>query len=245
MDADRCLDVVRTESGRLADAGRRFPAAQVVGCPGWDVQDLVGHLGAAQAWVTAKLHGDESLGVHRGGWSPPPPDDGDWGAWLDGITALLVEALATVAADTTFESWAGVQPVAFWQRRMAQEAAVHRWDGESATGPAADPVPVDVATDGIDELLAWFLPLLLDRRKLAGLDGWTMHLAPDDAAPVWRVEVEPTGVSVGEGGGGADVAVRGSASDLLLWLWNRPTEGGLAFDGDEELATQWRHVLHV
>jgi hypothetical protein len=127
---------------------------------------------------------------------------------------------------------------------MAQEVAVHRWDGEAAAGTPR-PVPVDVAADGIDELLAWFLPLQVDRRALTGMEPWSLAIDPDDAEPSWRVEISPTGVSVGEGVGATDLTVRGSASDLLLWGWNRPTQSGLVFDGDEGLATRWEQVLHV
>jgi uncharacterized protein (TIGR03083 family) len=244
MDAARCLEVVRTDSAALADAGRRFPSAQVVACPGWDVQDLLGHVGAVQGWVTQKLLGDPYLQRFRGSWTPPPPEDDDWPAWLERISDALVDVLATVPAETSFESWAGDQPVAFWQRRMAQEVAVHRWDGEAAVG-TPPPIPVDVAADGIDELLSWFLPLQVDHRALTTMDPWSLGIDPDDAEPSWRVEASPTGVSVGEAAGAADLTVCGAASDLLLWGWNRPTEAALTFEGDEAKALLWEQVLHI
>lgn len=244
MDPDRCLEVLRTDSAALAAAGRRFPAAQVVACPGWDVQDLVAHMGAVQGWVTAKLEGDPTLGPVRRGWSPPPPDDDDWPRWFEQVTERLVDRLVGLPEDTAFESWAGVQSVPFWRRRMAHEVAVHRWDGEAAGGPAQE-IAVDVATDGIDELLALFLPLQLDRQAIATMEPWSMVLDPLDAEATWRLQVEPTGVSVAEGAGSADVVVQGSACDLLLWCWNRPTDAGLTFEGDEDRARQWNDVLHV
>lgn len=244
VDADRCLAVVRADSAALAEAGRRFPAAQVVACPGWDVQDLIGHVGAVQAWVTQKLLGDPSLGTYRGDWTPLPPDDGDWPTWLEQRAAALVDTLATVDPATAFVSWAGEQPVGFWQRRMAQEVAVHRWDGEAAAGRPA-PIPVDVAVDGIDELVSWFLPLQVDRRAIATMEPWSLSIDPDDAEPSWRIEVSAAGVSVAEGAGPVDVTVRGAASDLLLWGWNRPSQAGLAFVGDEHVAAHWEQVLQV
>jgi uncharacterized protein (TIGR03083 family) len=244
MDPERCLEVVRTESSLLAEAGRRVPTAPVVACPGWDVQALVGHVGAVQGWVTAKLHGDPTLSRFRGDWTPPPPADGDWPGWFGAITDRLIEALATLPAETSFDSWAGDQPVAFWQRRMAQEVSVHRWDGEAAVG-APSPIPVDVAADGIDELLSWFLAKQVDRRAIATMAPWSMTIDPVDAAPSWRVQVEPAGVSVAEGAAASDVVVQGSASDLLLWCWNRPTQAGLTFEGDGGKAEQWNDVLHV
>jgi uncharacterized protein (TIGR03083 family) len=244
LDPDRYLEVVLADTAALADAGRRFPAAQVVACPGWDVEELIGHVGAVQGWVTLKLLGDPSLRRHRGAWTPPPPEDGDWPSWLVAISERLVEVLSTLPVETAFESWAGEQPVPFWQRRMAQEVTVHRWDGEAAAG-APNRIPVDVATDGIDELLVWFLGLQVDRTTLAATAPWSITFDPDDAEASWRVEVSATGVSVAESGGPSDLTVRGGASDLLLWGWNRPTQVGLAFDGNEAKAALWAEVLHV
>lgn len=244
MDLDRCLEVVQAESSALADAGRMGLAPPVAACPGWTVEDLIAHVGAVQGWVTAKLDGTPGLAAHRDGWSPPAPEDGDWPGWLSGISATLCAQLAASDPAHTVETWAGVQPIAFWYRRMAQEVAVHRWDGEAAHGTQS-PIAADVAVDGIDELFSLFLPLWVDRRALAADPAWALALETLDGGAAWRLELEPVGVSITDSGGDADLTVQGTASDLLLWLWNRPTSMALTLHGDADLAGRWRHLLHV
>jgi uncharacterized protein (TIGR03083 family) len=244
MDPDRYLEVIRTEAAALASAGRQGLTEPVATCPGWSVQDLIAHTGAVHGWVTAKLEDVPGLTVHRGGWSPPPPDDGDWAAWLEAIAGRLVDALAAADPGRTLDTWAGVQPVAFWHRRMAQETTVHRWDGEAAVSQAS-PIAADVAVDGIDELFSLFLPLRVDRRALAADPPWVMALETLDGGAAWRLELEPVGVSIVDSGGESDLAVQGTASDLLLWLWNRRGADDLTLHGDAALAERWRHVLQV
>ncbi|WP_200815726.1 hypothetical protein [Nocardiopsis sp. JB363] len=43
-------------------------------------------------------------------------------------------------------------------RRMAQETMVHAWDGLDAIG-RSEPLPADMAADGVDEFLTYFLGL--------------------------------------------------------------------------------------
>ena len=74
---------------------------------------------------------------------------------------------------------------------------MHRWDAEAATGTPA-PIDPDLAEDGIDEFLTFFVD-------------------PEEPPGV-AVEVSESGRRY-ELGSGATVG--GSASDLLLVLWRR------------------------
>jgi len=105
---------------------------------------------------------------------------------------------------------------------MAQETLVHRLDVELAAG-GAGPVDVALAVDGIDELADTFLTHA-ERRGITGR-GETVHLhATDDDLPAggeWTFTFHEAGVDVARTHGKGDMAVRGPASELLLFAWNR------------------------
>ena len=79
----------------------------------------------------------------------------DW--YRDQADDMLAALDASQPGDPCW-NWTGADFTAAWVlRRQAHEAAVHRWDAEAVAG---DPMAIDVdlAVDGIDELLDVFLP---------------------------------------------------------------------------------------
>lgn len=232
--ARRCpldhLHHVREESRRLLDvAVHGDPQAPVTSCPGWTVTDLLGHVGVVQ-----RFHGGH---LDRGTTEPPtaprptPPDEGLAG-WVADGTAALLDALARLGRDAPAWNFAGAQPMttAFWHRRMALEAAVHRWDVEEARGVAGTVDPA-LAVSGIEEVAEVWIPL---RRSRAAGDG----------APTGAVRLEVTDVGeirtalVGEAsaGAGADAVLRGPAQRLLLVLWGRLPLDAVEVEGDRTVA---------
>jgi uncharacterized protein (TIGR03083 family) len=122
------------------------------------------------------------------------------------------------------------QTVSFIRRHQVQEAAVHRWDIQFAARNAADPIPPEVASDAIDEVLAVTLPWGVDDdRPLSG----TVHIHCTDTEGEWFIE--PDG-SVQRAHRKGDVALRGPASDLLLVAFKRVGLERLEVFGDESLA---------
>ena len=110
----------------------------------------------------------------------------------------------------------------------------------SATGAAA-PIERDLALDGIDEVFELFVPRLGDR--LAG-GGESLHLhATDEGLPEgageWTISFPPEGPACERGHAKGDAAVRGSASDLLLLLWNRVPRSRLEIFGDAAVLDFW------
>jgi uncharacterized protein (TIGR03083 family) len=203
-------------------------SAPVAGCPGWDLRQLVVHLGRTHRWATAALRSTEQPAY------PPRPDDGRLAPWFAEGGAALVRALRSV--DPARPCWSfspGTGTAAFWVRRQAHETAVHRWDAQHALG-RADPLDACLAADGLDEVARVFYPRQVATGRREPL-GTAVTLRPDDAG-------EP--VVLGEGTPVADVS--GPAEDLLLALWRRRPgddlvrDGTLRVDGDRDAAL---HVL--
>jgi uncharacterized protein (TIGR03083 family) len=86
-------------------------------------------------------------------WPPPWPSDQDRLAWFGDAHQRLLNVLKTVdPAAPSWTWWPPDQTAGFWVRRMAQETAIHRVDGQGASGGVTS-VDAELAIDGIDELL--------------------------------------------------------------------------------------------
>jgi uncharacterized protein (TIGR03083 family) len=222
------LDHLRRSSGSLAATAAASLDAAVPGCPGWDVADLAYHVGRVDDFWTAMATGGDPEQYAR----PPQPPDDEVVAWFTAQADRLADTLA--AADPTAPAWSfwGMRDVAFVRRRIAHETAVHAWDATDAAGSRA-PIDAALAVDGIDEYFEIFVPLQAGRPTEPVT---TVHLHATDADGEWLVSVGGGRFEVERSHAKGDVAVRGSASDLLLLLWNRIdlAADGLAVFGDEQ-----------
>ncbi|MEU8266782.1 maleylpyruvate isomerase family mycothiol-dependent enzyme [Sphaerisporangium sp. NPDC049002] len=241
---DHC-SAFEAELGRFAGVVENAdPAAKVPTCPGWTIAKLLKHVGITHRWaehlVRHPVH--EPLPT-RDVPVTLPDDDTGYPGWLAAGGASLVRTLREADGDTPVWAWGIDQHVRFWSRRMLHEGTVHRADVEIALGrePAIDS---RVATDGVDELLGnlsvatWVAASL----KELGGDGEVLHFhATDTADGEWMVTLGPEGFSARHGHGKGDVAVRGTASDLLLLLYGRLAPEGGRFEvfGDRELLGRW------
>ena len=115
---------------------------------------------------------------------------------------------------------------------------MHRVDAQLAVG-ATEPVAADMATDGIDELLTMIQAFA--NPALVG-SGETLHFHCTDVEGEWLVRMGADGVQVEREHAKGDVAARGGASDLLLWLEGRATLEPIDVFGDEALLTRWRSL---
>jgi uncharacterized protein (TIGR03083 family) len=155
----------------LADAADRTDLdAPVPTCPGWRLRDLLKHTGYVHRWAARYVADGQ---VRRTPRAKEPellrdgPADAALRGWFREGHAHLVTVLESAAPD--LECWTFLEapsPLAFWARRQAHETTIHRVDaqlaaagtaGESPDAPGAvDPVPPELAADGIDELLMGF-----------------------------------------------------------------------------------------
>jgi uncharacterized protein (TIGR03083 family) len=249
LSPESYLDHLRTEAGRLSDVARQSDlAADVPTCPGWTIADLVGHCADVYA---------HKIQILRLGRAPSPDErvEPPTGAavldYHDQQVADLVEELKQRGPAVPAYTWfPGESTTGFWFRRMAQEALVHRVDGELAAGQTIGSVDPVLAADGVDEVLSWFAghPGVLAHSASrvgsagevyvdAGDHAFVIEL-PDDGH-VLR-EVDPL-----EGDPDAAATISGAAGDLDLFLWGRPTSGPVAEAGDRDVLERLFSRLHL
>jgi uncharacterized protein (TIGR03083 family) len=237
---ERYLELVESDTQRLASVARRGLDTEVPTCPGWLVRDLVLHTATVYQHKIASTR----LGTAptEAEWPPPPPE----GDPVDHLEATLREMLTLFrerGPESPSATWLPEdQTVGFWYRRMAHEAAVHRVDAEAAFDEIT-PIDPELAVDGVDEILQLFLGGDWTNQPD---DGWR-GISPDAGAgrvteviagdQTWRVTLHPDRVDVVEGPGEAVATVGGPPSDVMLWLWRRiPTEL-VEVAGDTEAVT--------
>jgi uncharacterized protein (TIGR03083 family) len=157
----------------------------------------------------------------------------------------LADTLAEAGPDEPVWNWSVNQPkvAAFWPRRMAQETAVHRYDAQAAAGTVA-PIDTALAVDGIDELLDVFLTARATWLPETAVLTGSLHFHCTDAEGEWLVRINDGVVDVVRDHAKGDAAVRGSASDLLLFGWNRidAASTGLETFGDEAVLASWQQL---
>jgi uncharacterized protein (TIGR03083 family) len=222
----------------LAAAERAGLDAPVPHCPGWDVRRLVRHVGKVFERTTIVVRENLDGPPDRERFSRFPEDGGAF----DRFREVLAETVDTLrAADPSSPAWnftSEEQFVSFWPRRMANEIAIHRWDAEEATGtPAA--VGAERAVDGIDELLTRMLPYWAAHAEVE-VHG-SVHLHCTDTEGEWLTVLDGADVTTTREHAKGDLAVKGPASSLFLWAWNRVPvgESGLESFGDDALLERW------
>jgi hypothetical protein len=74
----------------------------------------------------------------------------------------------------------------------------------------------------------------------------TLHLHATDVEGEWLVRLGEDGVTFTLGHAKGDVALRGTAEDLLLWCWNRvPVDERFEVFGDASLLEAWRATVVI
>ncbi len=222
------LATVPNSSAELAQAARQAGLeASVPSCPDWDVERLVRHTGSVLRLVGKVV---ETGGPVDGRTLPRPPAGDLVLQWFEEMGASTVAALAAREPGDELWNWAGQPPlVAFWQRRMAHEVAIHGADAALAAGrqPA---IGAGLAADGLDELLTVLLPAKISAgaTDLEGLGSIHVHCTDTDGE--WLVTPTGAGAEVTRAHAKGDAALRGPAADLLLRLCNRGNGGEVLGD---------------
>lgn len=237
------LDENRAFSELLRDADESVP---VPTCPGWTLGQLLRHVGRGDRWAAeiVRNRAEEFLDPRSVEGGKPPPDPADAVSWLRGGAQRLVDALASTGAETPVWTFLGPRAANWWVRRRLHETAVHRADAALALGREFALKP-EVAADAITEWLERVAiqagtngPLPLDDRS-------TLHLHATDPglgeAGEWTVGVDGGKVAWSHEHGKGSVALRGTATDLLLAILRRVPVGdtGIELFGDDAVWGIW------
>lgn len=248
MENARFLECLARDYRRMHDVIRGLDmSAAVPSCPDWTVKDLVEHTSRVYLHKVAATE----LGREPDDW---PPDLSGFAtpiAAFEDAYARLTNMFATHDPSDHSGTWYEPdQTVGFWIRRMAQETVIHRRDAELA---ADDPTPADVelAIDGIDELLECFVSYPTKtwndecRPFLEPADGDTLLVDAGNAS--WLAAIHTSGVEVTRPDAVDDATVRvsGAPSDVLFWLWNRhaSADGDVEVVGDPPALERLRNLL--
>jgi len=238
LSHERYLEAIEKESAALLDAARGNLGAPVPSCPEWNMSDLLGHLGEVHRFWNEMA--GRALTNPRDSEDHNPPEGVDLIEWFGEGPGLLVSTLADADLEQPMWSWSPVKKVGFVPRRMAQETAVHRWDAQNAVGDPSD-IDADLAADGIDELMYVWLPA---QAALEEPPKTSVHIHTTDADGEWLavLDNEP---SVTREHAKGDVALRGPASDVLLYLWHRLDASSVEILGNAAVLEQFRSIFDL
>jgi uncharacterized protein (TIGR03083 family) len=228
VDPARRLESIADDARRIAEAVRAHPEGRVATCPDWSGTDLLAHLCGVARQVVGLCTGRAERGTPA---LTVPPDEADRA--YDADLAHLIATLRDTPPEAAAPNWSvAAQTASFWQRRMVHEFAVHRWDADTLRAQEPDPVPVDVADDGISE----FFDVVVATAFARGL-------APPAHATL-VLEATDTGVRREQHlpGPGPVTTLRGTTSDLLLALWRRRDPLAHHVDGPRGPLEQWPSI---
>lgn len=252
------IAVVAAEGQKFAEAARRGPwEAQVAGCPGWNLRDLVRHLSEIHLWAAANVARRPGAKLDlddRSELIEPWPDLAVFWPADDELidhylrtNANLVRVLESAPPDLDAPTFLPApSPLAMWARRQAHETSVHRFDAESATGIASGFDPV-FAADGVSELLYGFYDGVSRPagREFPVEGDRTMHVQAQDTDDHWYLTIGRQSITRPTAGEPVELTVTSTSSDLYLALWNRGDDSTISVTGDRALLDLWHAYTGV
>lgn len=247
LSFERYVDVITTSASRMISTVERAGFdAEVVTCPTWDGRALIAHQAMVHRWATANLRGEDTSALPNQTTIRETIDD--LGAYfregLDGLVTALRDAPADLEALVFLND--APPPKTFWARRQAHENTIHMVDAFSAVAgrvptAAGVAIDVDVALDGIDELLCGFFTR--GRSKIFDGTEYDVDVVPVDSDRRWTVHVAERLTAIADGATNAAVRITGPADAIYLALWNRGDE--VEVTGDDSLLDRWRAAQRV
>lgn len=229
MDDAALIGSLAADVATMKEVARSRPEAAVLHCPGWDVADLVRHHGGVMRWAARVVETGHAAAEEPDG----PPSGTGLVPWYEAAAAELIATLSNTDRDR--DCWTLGRPAGkawFWIRRQALEAAVHRWDAETAVG-APEGIGADLSADGIAEVAEELFPRQVALARTPALSA-TVALRATDLSRSWTLGDTDPATAGGE--------LSGTAEALLLLLWRRIDldDPALAFTGPDHLRDQLR-----
>ncbi|MEU7436080.1 maleylpyruvate isomerase family mycothiol-dependent enzyme [Streptomyces sioyaensis] len=228
------LSLVQDRSAALRSsvAGSPDLDVRVPSCPDWSLRDLVEHVTEVHRFWAAAV---------AAGLSEKPPTvasaDGTLSADLlarsAAATEELIAALRAAGPAAGCWTWWGDSGIPMTSgavaRHQVQEAAVHAFDAQLATG-TPQPIPAVVALDGIAE----FIRLSHGTARPWPHEPVRIGLHSAEGAS-WLIDLTNAGSHLIEGHHETHVGLHGSASNLLLTLHGRLPLDSVRSEGDRTI----------
>ncbi|MDY7106662.1 MAG: maleylpyruvate isomerase family mycothiol-dependent enzyme [Actinomycetota bacterium] len=219
----------------LSDEDLRRP---VPACPGWDIGNVVAHIGYAAmlVWIVPTTHAGWST-LDMGGLQRSM-GDGRGAEVFPGVMRTLSLLLRSHSPDDPAVVVCGDQTWGGLARLATAEVAVHRLDCLEALGPAPKTdtamdtaMDSDHALDALDWTTSTWLPKLAPRAAPMPEGRLVLRAA---------TRGEDTSTEFEVGSGDEVASVEGAPLELLRYLWGRRVE--VEPEGDLELAGSWRDL---
>jgi uncharacterized protein (TIGR03083 family) len=223
--------------GALIAAGD--PAAEVPTCPGWTLEQLFRHVGRGNRWAAQMVLDGASQALDPRAVPDGKPPAGEETAWLQAGADKLVAAAGQTEDDSVW-TFIGPRPPSWWVRRRLHEVLVHRADAALTLQQPFEVSPA-LAADAISEWLDIVTQAPDIDLTPALADGQSIHLHATDTAGEWTLTRRGETVSWSDEHGKGSVALRGTATDLLLALTRRRPrqESEIQTFGDEAIWQTW------
>ncbi|MEU6229252.1 maleylpyruvate isomerase N-terminal domain-containing protein [Streptomyces sp. NPDC047042] len=234
----------RSNAFRTAVASAPSLDAQVPTCPEWTLFDLAQHIGEGRRdWAVTVAAGPAPAKSAAEGAPAAPREREALLAWLAESTEQLLDALRKAGPDrgcwTWWEASQSPETSGAVARHQLQQLAVHTYDAQITVG-AQEPLPEEVALDGVDEFLStccattspWpHKAAVVDYHATEGRS-WRVTLSAEGARTT-PLPAPATAAAADQDA--ADVSARGTAGDLVLFLYGRIPVDSLQVEGDRGL----------
>ncbi|MEU1498363.1 maleylpyruvate isomerase family mycothiol-dependent enzyme [Streptomyces sp. NPDC005732] len=245
----------RSTAFRAAIASAPSLDVQVPTCPEWTLFDLAQHIGEGRRdWAATVAAGPAPAKSAAEGAPAVPREREALLAWLAESTEQLLDALREAGPDRGCWTWWGASQspptCGAVARHQLQQFAVHTYDAQLTVG-APEPLPDEVALDGVEEFLstcvattsAWpHKPTAFDFHATGG-HSWRLTVDGDGARCARVPAPGTTAVAAADGSpDAAGVSVHGTASELVLFVYDRIAADSVRLDGDAglfDLLREW------
>jgi uncharacterized protein (TIGR03083 family) len=241
------VGVIESEGARVLAAYRSNPDGRVPWSDRWTVRSVARHVAGSHHAVALILADPPSADLEQAAAMPQiETNDPAFPEWFGANTERLLTQCRTVPPAAV--CWAPhpllAGTAAYWMRRIAYDTLVHRWDAEVGAGVAGAAMEPEIAADAVDELLA--VGLGVTRAMTHAPAGPAIRLACIDTPHAWHLDLSEVGrLTLHAQPIDVAVTLRGTAEDLLLWLWGRiEIEGAsIEVDGDRSVLARWTELL--
>ncbi len=220
----------RSAAFRAAVAAAPSLDVTVPSCPEWTLADLAQHIGDGRRTWAATVAAGPATARADGRDVPVPERRDEIPAWLEDATRELVTALDEAGPDRECWAWWTGSPhnAGAVARHQLQQLAVHTYDAQLTIG-AAEPLPTEIALDGVDEFLQTCVttaspwphePATIGYHAAEGRSWWLL-LDGNGAHTVQETD--------------ATAEATATASDLVLFMYGRHDLSAMDASGDHRV----------